>query len=121
MRCGRHQSCAHTAYFVSLRVLQSPGLEGSRQNSLLDLGNSLSDLNATRASLGAVEGCAAAPHTFFIVEDFQTQIPSVITRIEDKTMRIHDGRRTEVLTVRPENGARGGTSRAQNTLCGVVE
>ena len=36
-------------------------------------------------------------------------------------MRIHDGRRTEVLTVRPENGARGGTSRAQNTLCGVVE
>jgi hypothetical protein len=39
------------------------------QDRLLHLGNSLGDLDATRASLGAVEGGAATPHTLFIVQD----------------------------------------------------
>ena len=36
-------------------------------------------------------------------------------------MRVHNRGRTEVLTVRPEHGARRGTRGAQDALCGVVK
>jgi hypothetical protein len=44
-------------------------LAATAKNCLLYLSNSLSYFNSSRASLGAVEGGAAAPDTLFIVQD----------------------------------------------------
>jgi hypothetical protein len=45
------------------------GLNPTAQDRLLNLGDCLGYLNTSRASLGAVEGGAAAPDTFFVVQD----------------------------------------------------
>src|SRR5699024_10163018 len=85
--------------------IRSRGSESALQDRLLDLGDGLGDLDAARAGLGAVGGGAAAPHAFLVVEDLQTHVPALITRIEDETMRIDDRGRTEVLPIGPEHGA----------------
>jgi hypothetical protein len=53
-------------------------LGATAQDRLLHLGNSLGHLDATRARLGAVEGGAAAPHTFFIVQDIEANLGTLI-------------------------------------------
>ncbi len=45
------------------------GLAATAKNSLLDLSDCLGNFNTSRASLGAVEGGAAAPDTLFVVQD----------------------------------------------------
>src|SRR5699024_6734784 len=51
---------------------------GAPENGVFNLRDSFGDLNATRAGLGAVEDCATAPHTLFVIEDLQTPVASVI-------------------------------------------
>src|SRR5699024_5101604 len=80
-------------------------LERASEHCALDLGDGLRDLDATRAGLGAVEGRAATPHAFLVVEDLQSLIPGHIARVEDEAVSVHDRSRTEVLPVRPEHGA----------------
>src|SRR5690606_25827085 len=70
---------------VCLRLTRS---EGALEDRLLHLGDGLGDLDAARAGLGAVEGGAAAPHAFLVVEDLEAHVSAFVTRIEDETMRI---------------------------------
>ena len=49
------------------------------QNGLLHFGYCLGHLDAAWASLGAVEGGATAPNTFFIVQDVQSDLGSFIS------------------------------------------
>ena len=79
-------------------------LERASQNSLLDLGNSLGDLNTAGAGLSTVEGGAAAPDAFLIVENLKTHITGVIARVKDEAVGVDDSCGAEVLAVSPETG-----------------
>jgi hypothetical protein len=46
---------------------------------LLYFSNSLGNFNTSRASLGAVEGGAATPDTFFIVQDIKSNFSRFIS------------------------------------------
>src|SRR5699024_178193 len=93
---------------------RSPASDSALQAGLFDHGDGLGNLAAARAGLVAVEGRAAAPHALLVVEDLQTHVAALITRIEDETMRIDDRGRTEVLPVGPEHGARRGAGSAED-------
>ena len=96
-------------------------LDGAGQDCLLDLGDSLGHLDASWASVGAVEGGAAAPHAFLVVQDLQTHVSAFVTRIEDEAVRVDDRGWAEVLAVGPEHWAGAGARSAQDALGGVVE
>src|SRR5699024_12255024 len=95
--------------------------ECALQDRVFALGGGFGYLDAARAGRGAVEGRAAAPPALLVVEDLQTHVAALITRIEDETMRSDDRGRTEVLPVGPEHGARRGAGSAEDALRGVVE
>jgi hypothetical protein len=42
------------------------------KNCLLNFGNRFGDLNSSWTSFGAVEGSAATPDTFFIIQDIKS-------------------------------------------------
>ena len=96
-------------------------LDAAENQGALDFLDRLRDLDATRACIGAVEGGAAAPHTFLVVQHLEPLLEAGIATVEDEPVRGHDRCRTEVLTVRPVNRARSGARSAQDALCGVVE
>src|SRR5512143_1408381 len=67
------------------------GSDPAEDQSALDLLDRLGDLDAARAGLGAVEGRAAAPHAFLLVEDLQALVSPVVAGVEDEPMRVDDG------------------------------
>src|SRR6476620_332833 len=96
-------------------------LDLTGEDRLLDFGNRLRHLDASRAGFGAVEGGAAAPHAFLVVQDLQAHVAGVITGSEDEPVGVHDRGRAEVLAVRPEDRAGRRARGAQDALGGVVE
>src|SRR5919107_1313747 len=63
----------------------------------LDLLDRPGDLDPARAGLRAVEGRAAAPHTFLVVQDLQSQVGSLVPAVEDEPVRVDNGGGPEVL------------------------
>ena len=96
-------------------------LDGAREDCLLDLGDSLGHLDATWACFGAVEGGAAAPHAFLVVQDLQAHVAGIIAGVENEAVCVHDRSRAEVLAIGPEDRAGAGARGAQDALGGVVE
>src|SRR5699024_2070317 len=88
---------------------------------LLDLCDSLGDLNATWAGFGAVEGGTAAPYAFFVVEHLKTHVATFVTVVEDEAVCVDDGCWAEVLAVGPEDWAGRRASCTQDALGGVIE
>src|SRR6056297_1321114 len=80
-----------------------------------------SDLDAARARIGAVEGGAATPDTFLVVEHLETLLEARIATIEDEAVRRDHRGRPEVLPVGPVDRAGGGAGRTQDALGGVIE
>ena len=97
------------------------GLDAAEDERALDFLDRLGDLDAAWAGIGAVEGGAAAPHAFLVVEHLQALFEPGVAAIEDESMRGDDSGRAEVLTVRPLDGAGSGAGRAQDALGGVIE
>jgi hypothetical protein len=54
-------------------------LSATAKDRLLDLSDSLGNFNSSRAGFGAVEGGAATPDTFFIIQDIQSNFSSFIS------------------------------------------
>jgi hypothetical protein len=54
-------------------------LWAAAEDSLLDLGNRFGHLDTAGARLGAVEGGAAPPHTFFVIQDIEADLGRFIT------------------------------------------
>src|SRR5699024_2854579 len=94
----------HGSYWPVLLCSSMVVSNGAPENGVFHFRDSFGDLNAARACLGAVEHGATAPHTLFVIEDLQTHVAGVIARIENETMRIDDGRRSEILPIGPEHG-----------------
>ena len=96
-------------------------LQPAEEERALDVLDGAGDLDVARAGVGAVEGGAAAPHAFLVVEDLQAHVAGVVTGVEDEPVGVHDRRRAEVLAVGPEHGAGRRARGAQDALGGVVE
>jgi hypothetical protein len=88
---------------------------------LLDLGDCFGDFNTPRARLGAVEGGAAAPHAFFVVQNVQANLGTLITGVKNEPVGVHDGCGAKVLAIGPEHGAAGGAGSTQDAFSGVVK
>ncbi len=87
----------------------------------LDLADGLGDLDIARAGFGAVEDGVAAEDAELVVEDLQALGGALVAAVEDEAVGVDDGRRADVLLVRPEGGAGGGAGGAQDALGGVIE
>ena len=83
--------------------------------------NGLSDLDAARASFAAVEGGAAAPHAFFVVQNLETLGTSAVAAVENESVSIDDCSWTKVRAICPEHWAGGGAGSTQDALGGVIE
>jgi hypothetical protein len=88
---------------------------------LLNFGNSLSYLNSTRTSLGAVESGSAAPDTFFVVQYIKSYLGTLVARVKDKAVSINDCSWTKVLAISPEHRTAGSASCTQDALGGVIK
>src|SRR4249919_2844611 len=89
------------------------GSEAVEQDGALDLLDRLRDLDAAWTGLGAVERGPAPEHPGLLREDLQSFAAAFVPRVEDEAVRVHDRRRSHVLVVTPEDGARRGARRAQ--------
>ena len=83
---------------------------------LFNFRNCLGNLNSTRTSVGAVEGCAAPPDTLFRVKYFQSLGCTSVATIKDKSMGTDDCLRAKVLFVGPEDRTTGSASGAEDAL-----
>lgn len=90
-------------------------------DGLFHLADGAGDLDAARAGWRAVIDGSAAPHAVRIGEDIQSLIKDLIAVIKDEAVRLHNGRRPDVLAVGPEAGAACSTRRAQDAFGRVVE
>jgi len=45
---------------------------------LLHFGDCFGDFNSSRAGFGAVEGCAATPHAFFVIQNVEAHLCSLV-------------------------------------------
>src|SRR3954454_18633416 len=97
------------------------GLDAPEDQGALDLLDRLRDLDAAGAGVGAVEGRAAAPDAFPLVEDLQSLLAAVVAAVEDEAVGVDDGGRAEVALVGPEDRTRRRAGGAQDALGGVVE
>ncbi len=91
------------------------------QNGLFNLGDGLGDLNTAWAGLRAVKSCAAAPHTLFVVQDFETNVCCFVSGVEDEAVSVDDSGWAEILPIGPEHRAAGGAGRTENALGRVIK
>ena len=106
---------------MATRVLFMYGSDATEDQRLLHFSNCLGDFNATWASVGAVEGGAATPHAFLLIQDLQATLSCCIAAVEDEAVSGNDGCWAEVLIVSPVDRARSGAASAQDALGAIVE
>ena len=77
-------------------------LQPAQQHLFLHLGDSLSDLDITRASLSAIVNRPAAPHPIRSRQNAQAILAGLVAAVEDETMSLHNSRRPYILTFDPK-------------------
>jgi hypothetical protein len=88
---------------------------------LFNFGNSLGDLDPTRAGIGAVEGGPASPYAFFRVENFKAASGAGVTTIKNEAVRSNNGLWPKVLVICPKHWAASCAGCAQDAFSTVVK
>src|SRR5947209_6661320 len=105
---------------MSCARVSTIALEPVEHDGPLDFLDGLGDLDAARAGLGAVEHRPASEDPGLPGEEIEALACSLVARVEDESVRVHDRGGTDVSVVTPEDRARRGARRAQDALGRVV-
>ncbi len=97
-----------------------PGAQRRARDGAADLEDGLGDLDPARTGVGAVEDRPAAPHAVLVGQDLEPLVGALVPGVEDESVGVDDGRRPDVLGLRPERRAGRRARGAQDALGRVV-